>query len=393
MSVINRDNYEEFIVDYYDGNLNSLYEEILMEFLDDNPELKREFKEFGEMMSTPEIITSSPIFLEKESLLRDNLYLENEESNFNELCIANIEGDLSENEKQLFEEMIEDDDAMSREFNYFSLTKVTADSSIIFTNKDKIHKKSQRQLTLYYSSMAAAASIVLFFGIRLFTSEPSITPNYIADNNKITTIVALDNNNNIKPIENKALELSVKKSIKSKTIDVAKETKSNKRTKLSGLVTKRIINKNSSSENLIKAESKKTEYSKEADVTPIKRVERRVKLIASKTSLKLQMNAIPKRLIIQKPTKSRINNNYNIKDEEYVPIRNFIANKVDKNIITPTKKGFRLVNIAKVIVVGVNAITGSEMSIEQKKDSNGKYVKTEFSSGLLAFSVPVNKKK
>ena len=170
---INTYNYEEYIVDYFDGNLSSSEEEALMSFLNRNPQLKEEFNSFnGEKLSAENIS-----FNNKEVLKKDSILVNNKESNFNELCIASIEGDLSELQLIDFERMINSDIAKKKELDLFVLTKVLPDNSIVFKNKDKLKTKAKKRFTITYTILSAAASVLLLVGIYFLT--PNLQMNYI----------------------------------------------------------------------------------------------------------------------------------------------------------------------------------------------------------------------
>ena len=141
---ININNYEEYVIDYFDGNLNSLEEEALMSFLNRNPQLKEEFHSFND----ERISTETIIFENKEILKKDSLLLNSKESNFNELCIASIEGDLKGRHVIDFERMINSDISKKKELELFSLTKILPDNSIVFKNKDKLKITTKKRTTI-----------------------------------------------------------------------------------------------------------------------------------------------------------------------------------------------------------------------------------------------------
>jgi hypothetical protein len=98
MTEINRHNYEIFFIDYLDGNLSPSQEKQLWSFLKENPDLKDELENFEPV----EISSEKQPFPEKQQLKKTVLLDESNRSNFDELCIRYIEGDLSLKEKDEF---------------------------------------------------------------------------------------------------------------------------------------------------------------------------------------------------------------------------------------------------------------------------------------------------
>jgi hypothetical protein len=90
---INRNNYEVYIIDYFDGKLDPVQTAELMYFLSQNPDLEYEFNAF-ENLKMPE---SQIKFNDKEVLKKEYADVKSvTDINFEEFCIAEIEGDLDE---------------------------------------------------------------------------------------------------------------------------------------------------------------------------------------------------------------------------------------------------------------------------------------------------------
>ena len=97
---IDRSNYEIWIIDWLDGNLNSYQIEQVKVFLDHNPDLKEEVNELiGE-----EIIPPAISFPNKESLKKSPE--EMTPSQFEYLCAAYLENDLSVSQQAELREII-----------------------------------------------------------------------------------------------------------------------------------------------------------------------------------------------------------------------------------------------------------------------------------------------
>jgi anti-sigma factor RsiW len=65
---INRHNYEEYLIDFMDGNLSANEVEAVMSFLESNPDIKAEYEELnGDQLIAEEIIFDKKNLLKKRS--------------------------------------------------------------------------------------------------------------------------------------------------------------------------------------------------------------------------------------------------------------------------------------------------------------------------------------
>lgn len=158
---INRETYEHFFIDYLDGNLSDDEIKVLIKFLDQNPDLEEELKDLTSFSKQQKNIDKlNPKFnlqdLKKESILEDN------SSNFDELCISFYEGELNEKEEQYLLELAESREDLMLTFEGYAHTKAKADFSVVFPNKSKLKKHKKLILPQYFSY---AASIILILGV------------------------------------------------------------------------------------------------------------------------------------------------------------------------------------------------------------------------------------
>jgi len=84
-----RTNYEIWLIDYLDGNLNPQQERELISLMEENPDIKEEFEELSQYIIKP-VETS---FKSKDFLKKSVADLS--ESQFELLCVAASENDLS----------------------------------------------------------------------------------------------------------------------------------------------------------------------------------------------------------------------------------------------------------------------------------------------------------
>jgi hypothetical protein len=110
---ITRDNYEVFFLDFLEGNLKVDQIDQFLDFLNQNPDLKEELQLF-ESISIPE---EQIVFSGKQQLYKANT----DQKNGEELrTIAYFEGDLSSEDRVLFENQLADDPELNKEYNCFT---------------------------------------------------------------------------------------------------------------------------------------------------------------------------------------------------------------------------------------------------------------------------------
>ncbi len=184
---INRNNYEIFIIDYFDGNLKPDKVSELMDFLEKNPDIKEEFSGFEVVECTPdnEITFGNKIKLKKEIVYEVNKI---NEKNYENYFIAKLENDLSEHETADLEKFIIANPHLNSQFQLFLKTKLKSDKTIIFENKSSLKKHLfpfSTKKTLYYS-VSIAASILILWGV-FFIQDTNKTEIRLAERNNIPT--------------------------------------------------------------------------------------------------------------------------------------------------------------------------------------------------------------
>lgn len=209
MSLINKNNYEAFLLDYMEQNLSADMVAELMLFFEQNPELQHELEELDEITLPSETI----VFDGKNELKKG--VLEN-------LMIAEIEGLSTSAESEELEQTIKEDEAYEKAFLLYQKTRLKP-TKIVFENKESL-KRERKIIPLYWWATSAAAVLIAFFLIRnLNTKDVEKTQHNFVDNKELE----------VKTIEN-AIDSSVKEQpifieknlLENKTILVAEETKS-----------------------------------------------------------------------------------------------------------------------------------------------------------------------
>ncbi len=162
---ITRHNYETFLIDHIDGNLDAETRKELLLFLEQNPDIKNEFENLEDVT-----ISAGDMKMPGKSELKK---ADETISEFDKRCIAFIENDMSEREKLSFAKESFLNEEKSRTLKIFSLTKLTPDTSIVFPDKESLKKSvpAFRRAWLY-TSISAAAGILLITGFFALNRNP-----------------------------------------------------------------------------------------------------------------------------------------------------------------------------------------------------------------------------
>lgn len=231
MGKINLHNYEAFLIDYLDGNLNEEAIAELKAFVLANPQLDLDLEEldlpsFANEESTIDFkndLKRTEVFIEDEDVinyLENNLndadkksfeikllkdkelavklsaysktILSSESSVFenkaslykteNELILTNttlafVEGQLSFNDKIQFEKELKTNPTLQIELASFQKTKLVADTSIVFEDKEALKKEAKVIALFSFRTVASIAAAILLiitlaFVFNYFNSKP-----------------------------------------------------------------------------------------------------------------------------------------------------------------------------------------------------------------------------
>ncbi|MBK7212560.1 MAG: hypothetical protein IPH88_04525 [Bacteroidales bacterium] len=233
---INLDNYEAFFLDFYEGNLTPEQIEEMHAFIRLHPETRSSFEDFDMVVLDPDtnltfapkhslkreettpisanlntINTDDLLISEIEGLLTEKQIIElqqaiqlnpsleterklyaatklgadqtiefsNKESlkhkaitvgeineyNFEQFFINEIEGNLSTEELKNLEEFLLENPHLTSERKIYTHTRLVADSSIVFEDKESLKQKVVSIRRIAYYSLSAAAAVVLLIGV------------------------------------------------------------------------------------------------------------------------------------------------------------------------------------------------------------------------------------
>jgi hypothetical protein len=183
---IDRNNYEQFMVDYIEGKFNASELRIVEQFISENPDIAEEIEVFKMNVLSDKFIGQ----LDRKKFYKSFSEIkEINDLNFEEFCIANLENDLDNSSRNRLLYYIGNDPEKKKIYELYQNLKFKADYNIKFLFKHKLKKKgiSVYRSTIYYT--AIAASILILFMLHNFWADkthPSIksqTANSLTKNN------------------------------------------------------------------------------------------------------------------------------------------------------------------------------------------------------------------
>ncbi len=162
MGAITKHNYEQYFLDYFEGNLQESEMQKLFDFLDENPEFKEEFYDF-ELVYLPE---NDMDFPDKNKLPAG------EEIDYD--IIAFLEGDLDQESAGKIQHKIKHNIVYKSEFQYYKSTKLVAEE-MVYEPKDRL----KRRASVFLYPYGIAATLLLLLGLAFYLYRISGTTDII----------------------------------------------------------------------------------------------------------------------------------------------------------------------------------------------------------------------
>jgi hypothetical protein len=172
---ISDQNREEYFIRSVDGTLASAEAELLDQFLKQHPQYALEFELFRKTKLIPDL---SIVFENKAQLKRVPETAEN-------LLISAMEGLLSKEESTLLNQQLAVDTDLRRDFALYRQTKLSADLSVVFENKEELKRREKKIIPFYYYASAIAAAVLLLFGLFSVFNNGNDPELKMADNHTI----------------------------------------------------------------------------------------------------------------------------------------------------------------------------------------------------------------
>jgi len=154
---INKNNYEVWMFDYLEGNLDNNKTENLFNFLDENPDLKEDFELFQSTVLIPE----NKVFKDKHRLLKStDPIIDMPESDY--LLIKRMEEGLTEQEHNRLVELGKLFPVLKNDYKAYKKTKLQP-QQIVFPKKSSLLRKNIRLYIWTSIGSVAVAATILFF--------------------------------------------------------------------------------------------------------------------------------------------------------------------------------------------------------------------------------------
>ena len=217
--MINRNNYEEFLLMYVDGELTPQQRTAVELFVQQNPDLLPELETLQQTILSTE---DENIFMDKSSLLKINSSISID--NYEEYFLLDIDKELDTAAKNEVEKFVLQHPELQEQFTILKQT-VLAPEVIIFTDKQSLYRKEERRLVpLNWMRFAAAAAVIGFAVMvwwlmpgkkmnenELATVKPSVEKTVPATGdtdktNQPQTVDILPNNNEVAAVKQDATE-------------------------------------------------------------------------------------------------------------------------------------------------------------------------------------------
>ena len=154
--MVNRENYEAYLLDLLEGRLAPHEEKELRNFLAQNPDIDGSLPEDTSLHPTP--IKSFP----KESLRFDQL----NEATREHFYIASIEGALDKTQQQQLAAFLKSDDGYQKEYTVFERTVLNPER-VNYPNKQSLHAIAHETpvIPLFFRWRTVAAAVLLLVGL------------------------------------------------------------------------------------------------------------------------------------------------------------------------------------------------------------------------------------
>jgi hypothetical protein len=378
--IINRENYEAFLLDLMEGNLSRDEENILRHFLKENPDLIAEgdLTEFS-ISDSGKIPVSGIKFPMKDGLKKGGLNSEINAGNYEQFCIARLEGDLSAHAGNLLEVFLSENPGLRKSAEIFGHTILKADRSVIFPQKHLLKKVTEANAPvkgyftrkLIYMAVSVAASVTILISVFNFLSD-SLMNDQGPD--RANQELSIADGQLTKPGPSEApVSGTPGDGLSDESAEIAGREPGETTRARTGLP---------QTSPAVKKETVVSQHfaSREPVLLPAGN-------IIPKEIKTIQTNFSPE---IVRPAQYAIQRDYQITENERSGAGTFITGLLSfatRNVIDneDVGAGLNLWNIADAGFRGINSITGADLRLEREFNQDGELVSMAFSSRVIEF--------
>lgn len=170
-------NYEEFVLDFLEGNLNEQKTEEMKAFLLMHPDISEDLEGLDEVVLEAENQTILHAdFTNQLKKTKINALASINEDNFEELLIAELEQDLNPTQEQELKDFILLNPQLKQEQELTHRLKIQADATVVFSHKSSLKKKNSAVIALWTISSSVAAILLISFWLFNLPSSNSRLP-------------------------------------------------------------------------------------------------------------------------------------------------------------------------------------------------------------------------
>src|SRR5687767_5703926 len=137
MMKIDRHNYEEFFILYWDEELTASQKQAVENYVKENADLQEEFKLLGETRFTPD----KNIQLEEKEFLLNKSFINI--TNYEEQLLNYIDDELSSDERKAVERSAAKYPTIQKELALLQKTKLQPEADIIFPAKSTLYRREE----------------------------------------------------------------------------------------------------------------------------------------------------------------------------------------------------------------------------------------------------------
>jgi hypothetical protein len=355
-------NYQIWLIDWFDGNLDETRKLELNCFLDSNPDLKEEFEALAFTQLPPEKIH----FTGKEKLFRSPSDLPLSQLEY--LSIASLEKEIT-CEQMADLELNFNQNPENREV-FESIQKIRlVPPKITFRNKNSLKKHPFGSRLLRYSVVSISAAA----GIAILVLSYIFRPGFLSGNEKQTAEKTIETHANPEPFTVRTMVVHEKQEMP--VIAAMKNTISPESEE--SMTSAEAVNNSS-----ITAPGEQSFMPVNSNIFPVSSIA--VPLLSEFG------------LVLRSDNLIASNNNFTISipDDERSRLSRFIARTFRERLLKEDSFNdapLRSYEIAEVGVEGINKLFGWDMALVRNNDESGEIKSIYFSSKILKFNAPVKK--
>ena len=162
--IIDRHNYEECFILYWDNELTSSQKQAVENFVKENPDLEQEFKILGQTRFTPD----NNIHLEEKEFLLNNSFINI--TNYEEQLLNYIDEEVTTEQRKEVERFAGQYSAVKQELALLQKTKLQPEAEVVFPDKSILYRREEkvRVISMTWFRVAVAAAIILIAGFATF---------------------------------------------------------------------------------------------------------------------------------------------------------------------------------------------------------------------------------